>query len=587
MSPLFTVLSSESSAASDQAFCKFAHFLGLQTEMAPLNEDLAECPEVLLKSVPSVRILALGRTALSKVFQRDWFANLLDQTPFLFAYDFDPKDCDLQELKWLTSGALTSVSCLAEGVQKHFTVHADVTHGNLPVSGKSYQLKSGPATVFSKATPDSGVETYISVNGHPHFVSVARGRSLVFLLAGPGLVDIDTSVTWGNDSLRPWYAQLIALSIGLRVAAGPWCWTSPVTAANFIVDDPYLKERYGFINYENLVGTLQKEGGAVTIAFIPYNYRRSDAKTVDLLLRNSSRFSIALHGCDHTDNEFASLNEAWLTSTIGCALDRMDDHARLTGMPFDNIMIFPKCCFSTMALRALKSSGVAASVNSSPWPSDNAGKPLTIRDRLQVAVTHYENFPLFLRRVPGDVFDFAFDALFQKPLLAAEHHGFFRDGYESLTRFISDISNIKTNLVWMPLGQAIASSCLMRQTGEDQFAIQHLTKVLRLPNPTSNDLHLSLEKPESHESVRAVVVDGTEVPFEINSNRLEYKATLAAGAELNVSILYDHEHRAKREPTWKYRLSVTARRMMSDVRDNYLSRNERLLLFAEKIMRRA
>jgi hypothetical protein len=530
--------------------------------------------------------LALGRTTLSKVFHRDWFANLLEQTPFLFAYDFDPIDCDSQELKWLTSGALTSVSCLAEGVQKHFTVHANVTHGNFPVSGKSYKLKSGPAAVFSTTAPDSGVETYISVNGHPHFVSVARGRSLVFLLAGPGLVDIDASVTYGNDSLRPWYAQLIALSIGLRAAAGPWCWTSPVTAATFIVDDPYLKKRYGFINYENLIGTLQKEGGAVTIAFIPYNYRRSDAETIDLLLRNSNHFSIAVHGCDHTGGEFASLIEPWLTSTIGCALDRMEDHSRQTGMPFDNIMIFPKCCFSTKALRALKSSGVAASVNSSPWPSDNAGNPLTIRDLLQVAVTHFENFPLFLRRSPENVFDFAFDALFQKPLLAAEHHGFFRNGYESLTRFIRDLSNIKTNLVWMPLGQAISSSCLMRQTGEDRFAIQHLTKVLRLPNPTSNDLHLSLEKPEPHESVKAVVVDGAEVPFDINSGRLEYKAALVAGAELNVRVLYEHEHRANRKPSWKYRLSVTARRMMSDIRDNYLSRNERLLLFAEKIMRR-
>ena len=67
-----------------------------------------------------------------------------------------------------------------------------------------------------------------------------------------------------------------------------------------IVDDPYLKKRYGFIQYATLMRELEGMCGALTVAFIPYNRRRSDRHTVALLHAHSDRFSIAVHGCDHT-----------------------------------------------------------------------------------------------------------------------------------------------------------------------------------------------------------------------------------------------------------------------------------------------
>src|SRR5690606_36738670 len=120
--------------------------------------------------------------------------------------------------------------------------------------------------------------------------------------------------------LRLWYPQLIALSIFLRSACGEWCWSSPSIAATFIVDDPYLRQRYGFIEYSKLVRALEETGGALAIAFIPYNHGRSDRDVTRFLRNHSSCFSIAVHGCDHTAGEFASLDERWLRGTTSCAL---------------------------------------------------------------------------------------------------------------------------------------------------------------------------------------------------------------------------------------------------------------------------
>ena len=575
------VLSSADSAASDHALCKFAQFLGLQTELVTLRGDLAEPPAALLASPPGGRVLALGCTTLQQLYRRDWFVSSLAEARFVFMYGFAPAEGGSPELQWFTGGALSAVTSINSGAQR-FTIHSDVKHGGFPVSGRSYSVELGSTTVFSGATPGGETDIYITANGHPHFVSIKRGQTLLFLLAGTELVDIDTALT-RNSSLRPWYAQLIAMSIFLRTAFGSWCWNSPVTGATFIVDDPYLRKRYGFISYEPLVRELERAHGALTIAFIPYNHRRSNPQTIGLLRQHADRFSICVHGCDHTGGEFASLDEGWLAGTAASALDRMEAHTRLTEMPFDNVMVFPQSRFSTKAIGALKTCGFEAAVNSTPWPVDSGDNPLTIRDFLQVAVTRDDSFPIFVRRYPRDLFDYAFDAFFQKPVLAVEHHGFFRQGYGPLTDFFRNASNLDSKLVWMPLGRTIRSSCILKKTGEGQFAVEHYSPTLRLKNPTQSDVLLSLEKPESSARVEAVVIGGKRIPFEVNSGRLHYAARLGAGEELNVTILYRQVPRTTRKPSWKYKFTASARRILSDARDNYLARSERLLSLVEKI----
>ena len=579
MIPVLHILCCEPAAASDQAFCKFAQFLGLRAELVAMTGDLSGPPSALA-ATPGECVLAFEWGALRLLAQRDWFARLLDEARFVFIYGLAPTDGESPELVWLTGGAVAAVHTLGAG-QKRFTVHSDVAFRNFPVSGKSYSLESGPLAVFPQTAAGNGLESYITADGHSVFISAPRGRSLLFLLAGPQLVDIDTVLS-PETSLRPWYAQLVAMAIFLHSAFGPWCWTSPVTGAALIVDDPYLKGRYGFLHYQTLLNELQRIEGALTIAFIPYNYRRSDPRTVALLRAHSDRFSIAVHGCDHTGGEFASLDESWLAGTATRALERMETHTKLTQMSFDNVMVFPQGRFSAKAIGALKTCGFLAAVNTTAWPEDWQESPLTIRDLLDVAVTRYECFPIFVRRYPRDVFDYAFDALFQKPILAVEHHGYFRQGYEPLAQLVHDISAFNPKPNWMPLGKTVMSSCVLRQTGDDQFTLRHYTPEFRFKNPTSASLRLSLEKPEKEGLVEAVLVANQKVPFEIHSGLLQYAAHVGLGEELSVKVLYCQAKPVIWKTSWKYRVGVSARRLLSDMRDNHLARSPRLLSAAEK-----
>ena len=246
-------------------------------------------------------------------------------------------------------------------------------------------------------------------------------------------------------------------------------------------------------------------------------------------------------------------------------------------------MVFPQGRFSTKAIRALKAGGFAAALNSTPWPVDYRGDPLTIRDLLDVAVTRYESFPIFVRRYPRDIFDYAFDALFQKPILAVEHHGFFRDGYEALAKLVHEVSSLSSNVLWMPLGRAVTSSCVLKRMGGDQFTLRHFSPVLQFRNPILANISLLIEKPEQDGLVEAVVIGGQRVAFEVSSGFLKYSVSLRSGEELNVAILYRQIQKASRRQSWKYCFAVSVRRLLSEFRDNHLARSEAILSFAEKV----
>jgi hypothetical protein len=579
---MLTILSCEESLSSDSAVFELARFLGLEAEIVPLVGDLSAPPPSFQHSQGDGLVLAMGAATLRKVFRKAWFTDILGESRLSFFYGFVAAGDGNPELQWLTRGALSSVVGLGSA-ENLFTVDFGAEEGIFPVSGRSFKAAPvGPESTAAFLVPaGSTMQPAITVNGRPHFARVDVGRCGRFFLAERDLVGIDRALL-PEQTLRPWYPQLIAAVIFLRSAFGDRCWTSPVTGATLIIDDPYLKPRYGFLRYDSLLPELRKTGGAVTVGFIPYNYRRSDPRTVAFVGGYPENFSIAVHGCDHMAAEHASIDETWLEGTTARALARMEAHALRSGLSFDNIMVFPYGKFSTKAVRALGACGVHAAVNTEAWPRDHGGSHPTIRDHLDVAMTRYEPLPLFIRRYPRDVFDFAFDALFQKPILGVEHHEFFRDGLEALGKLVREVSSLSPRVKWMPLGRTLESSYLLRRTGEGRCALRHFMPTVRIRNPDPNELQFAVEKPEWEDRVDAVLVNGREVPFEVRSRRLTYGIRLGPGEEADVRIRSRAARRPIVVPSWKYRINVRVRRMLSEIRDNQLARNRHVLALAVK-----
>jgi hypothetical protein len=214
--------------------------------------------------------------------------------------------------------------------------------------------------------------------------------------------------------------------------------------ACIVIDDPLLRPRYGFLNFYKLLDWLKAEDLAATIAFIPFNYRRSGPRIAKLLRDNPDRLSICVHGCDHTRGEFASTDSAYLDGICALAKERMTTHERLYGLPWDNLIVFPQGEFSNEAMKALKAAGFVAAVNTL---DDTCHYDLSGRYVMDFG------FPLVTRRNPERTDDFIQDAEFRRPIIITQHHWDFAHGFDYLTKFTRELKAKIPDLKWMPLGR--------------------------------------------------------------------------------------------------------------------------------------
>lgn len=212
--------------------------------------------------------------------------------------------------------------------------------------------------------------------------------------------------------------------------------------ACLIIDDPLLRPQYGCLNYKELLQEMKEHNFFTEIAFIPWNYRRGYPETVQLLVDNPDYFGICIHGCNHTFNEFGEGDYKKLSTLSSTALWRMEEHKRLTGLPYDPVMVFPQGRFSSEAMLALKDQGYLAAFNSTLRATD--GNDLSSTEYQQPATTIYHDFPLFLRRYPENKAGFLQDLALGRPILIVEHPGAFKNGYDKLTNFIDWINGLGT-----------------------------------------------------------------------------------------------------------------------------------------------
>jgi hypothetical protein len=131
----------------------------------------------------------------------------------------------------------------------------------------------------------------------------------------------------------------------------------------------------------------------------------------------------------------------------------MEEHKRLTGLPYDPVMVFPQGRFSSVAMLALKDQGYRSAFNSTLRATD--GNELPSIEYQRPATTIYHDFPLFLRRYPKSKSDFLQDLAWGRPIIIVEHHVAFKNGYKAMTDFIDWVNGLG-NVKWKSLSYITA-----------------------------------------------------------------------------------------------------------------------------------
>ena len=116
------------------------------------------------------------------------------------------------------------------------------------------------------------------------------------------------------------------------------------TTPDYNKDDAWLTEPYGHLNYSALLAEMERHNFHTTIAFIPWNFDRSEPSIVRLFKANQGRFSVCIHGDDHDHREFGNYAENPLevqVRHIRQSVARMERFQALTGISYDRFMVFP------------------------------------------------------------------------------------------------------------------------------------------------------------------------------------------------------------------------------------------------------
>lgn len=400
-------------------------------------------------------------------------------------------------------------------------------------------------------------------------------HSVPVFLSTAGVMDVAAPLRTREFDLRGHFLAAVPVVLYARWAFAATCWQPPEVCACLVIDDPLLRPRYGFLDYQHLLGLMERVGFSTSIAFIPWNWKRSAQKTVRLFRENPGRLSLSIHGCDHADREYASRNRDRLAWKSRLALQRMARHESRTGLRHDPVMVFPQGVFSEAAMAALKHGGFTAVVNNDVLSADPPPRPITIADYWNVAVMNYSDFPIFTRRYPwAGVDNFAFDILLGKPCLVSVHHNDCHDEGRHVVKILEQLNRLNVRLRWTNLAEVVRRSFRQREVSPDAVEVEIFGGETRIENASGRKRLFHLRKRESAPETIAEIRAGAQpVRWTAAESQIAFAIELNPGEHQTVTLQFrEMGGNGFKGETLLYRAKTMARRYLCEMRDNYLMR---------------
>jgi hypothetical protein len=437
--------------------------------------------------------------------------------------------------------------------------------------------KASVETSLVLNTPKGSATNIISVDGGATFARLEYKGAPVFLSTCSEIIDIEAELTSRNFDVRDHFLSAGPAVLYIKWAFAEICWKAPEANACLVIDDPLLKPSYGCVNFEELGALMERHHFSTNIAFIPWNWRRSNSKVVSLFKRRPEQYSLSIHGCDHTAGEFGSRDRAGLCWKARKAVDRMSDHETRTGIHHDRIMVFPQGIFSEAAMDVLKRSNFTAAVNTEVVSVDPQPQVIRISDAWDIAVLRYGGFPIFTRRYPWQgIENFAFDILLGKPCIVVIHHDFCCDHYKRLVEFIERLNALKCPLAWRSLGEVVRRSCRQREISSGVVEIEMYGAELRIENRSAQRKRFVIRRREPDAAgIKEIRVGSREIAWHSVEGCIGFEIELNPGEIRTIEVrFHDLKGNGRSDENLPYRAKTMARRYLSELRDNYIVKNK-------------
>jgi len=585
------ILGSQEIDSTDLKLIKLVEFFGIKCEILNLDSRELNYNKFHQRFGENDACLMINCKNLQYIQQNKFIddikTSIFSKFHYIFVYNLYPADFINAIVSYLTNGLIKSLSHFDHNNHRY-----NINNESVDICRQFSGLSFGPINKdcdfkFQPNNSSYDMTKLISIDGEPYFVKIKENERELFLVANNRIVDIDKKI--GEDFIiRNYFSQMVPIIMFIKHVFGDMCWHNDRHQACFIIDDPLLKANYGFLNYKKLLNIMNRQNFCTNIAFIPYNYKRSDSNIATLFNEKPEKYTISYHGCNHTDKEFGITDEKELNSKVRLAILRMKEHEKNTKIKCDKIMIFPQGVFSEKSMKILKANNFLAAVNSKAIPYEGSYR-LRLSDILEPAIMKYGNFPLFFRNYPNEIADFAFDIFLGKPLLIVGHHDYFKDGYEKLIDFIHKINSLEKDILWDGLENIIKNTYLRRKEANGIIQIKAYANYILIKNASSKITKYYLTKYEDAEvPIDKIMIDKKKlVDFVISDKFINFSDEIEPGSRKNVEILYKNNFGFKyEEERGVAKCKIFLRRFLSETRDNYISKSELLLSMANIVAKR-
>ncbi len=495
----------------------------------------------------------------------------------LLLLGFTPQNGERELVTW-SKGALLSCDTLPNihSNDPYIVGHQNRVTGS--IADEEIPSQESPACGFSSNSEHS-IHTLLSFRASGEYKAVfawscSESQEVFFL---PAMASTRSFVGPERVGFLEAFSRLAPFMMFIRYAAGDKAWHTERHYANLTIDDAWLTEPYGHLDFEALLTEMEAHRFHTTIAFIPWNFDRSESKVTQVFLSHPDRFSVSVHGNNHDHVEFGAYENKPLSEqvvSIRQAISRMDRFQTLTGIPFNAVMIFPQEVAPPVpTLIKLKESNFLAAANAVTVPLDSVAPadPLFLLRAMNV---EYADFALVRRypvpTAPSKLF-IAINYFLDNPLLFYAHENLFKDGISAFDTTADLINQVDPTTRWESLGSVMQHLYLLKARNNTNYDVLAYSPDLVLHNPQPRDAVFNVEKRESTSTViRSVTVDGALWSYDLSAGYLHLAVPVTGGGSKHIRV----EYRSEVVPidVSKRSLYIALLRHISDFRDITLSR---------------
>ena len=560
-----------------EATCRF---YGLETFKLIFKQDSLQDIEASVFEEDEIKAVVMSADSLMSVEKTDlfsMFSHLQDlEIPLMIIEASSNTDSKL--LKNLSNNKILGIAKASDLSAQSIKKISELKNYAHNMAGLEFAFENEAVNYFLLDDPD-GVESIIyimdarSEDCFPFFVKVSVKSQEIFFLAC-GQIS-------GSSSLSQYTLPIMMF---LRRACGPRCWHSPNHFANLTIDDPWLTESYGYLNYNKLCNDNHVKCHT-TIGFIPWNYDRSESNVVKLFKNNLGKLSICIHGNNHDHYEFykyeTDISDPWPAKPLDIqeynikqALARMEKHRQLAGLDYEKVMIFPHSIAPEKTLSLLKKYNFLATMNAVNVPL-GVEKPKDPLFDLRSVSLEFENFPSFRRYSPErSEFKIALDLFLDNPLLFYAHHDYFKKGMDVFDETAEVVNRIEPDIKWKSLGYIAKHYYLERLRDDGNYDVKAFTNHFIVENKHEKDISYYIQKEEDFSiPIRQVTVNGEPYSYVKKDNQLILKLFIPRNESCEVFIEYENGLDIESMDISKNDAQINRLRKISDFRDMVLSKN--------------